>query len=211
MPGVAGRRALVKVVGAPVAFLTEAMTDSGDGLTYQITNAAKRVWDPTAAILVYADAVQQAAGSYTLDRLTGRVTFTANQGAAVITVSGSYLPASVAARGRGFSWNLQATLAEDNDYDQVNTDGGFQRKQQVLLDVSGTVMAKFSADAYFRDALLNDEIVVLEFFPDRSQAHDLICWGRLSKVDLQAAVESVQERSIEFQGATDADGRAASR
>lgn len=211
MPGVAGRRALVKVVGAAVAFVTEATTDAGDHLTYQITNPLKQIWDPTVAVLVYVGGVLQASTLYTLDRLTGRIIFTVSQGAGVVTVSGSYRPTSIAVRGKGYSWSLQATLAEDNDYDQVNTDNGFQRKLQMHLDISGSVAAKFSSDGYFRDALLNDALVVLEFFPDRAQSHDLVCWGRLSKHDVQAALDSVQDRSVEFQGAVDADGRAASR
>jgi hypothetical protein len=211
MPGVAGRRALVKVIGAAVAFVTDATTDAGDHLTYQITNPIKRIWDPTLAVLVYVGGVLQASTLYTLDRLTGRIIFKVSQGAGVVTVSGSYRPTSIAVRGKGYSWSLQATLADDNDYDQVNTDNGFQRKVQTVLDVSGTVMAKFSADGYFRDALLADSLVVVEFFPDRNSTHDLVCWGRMTKHDVQIALESLHERSVEFQGAVDADGRAASR
>lgn len=211
MPGVAGRRALVKVIGAAVAFVTEATTDAGDHLTYQITNPIKRIWDPTIAILVYVGGVQQASTLYKLDRLTGRIIFTASQGAGVVTVSGSYRPTSIAVRGKGYSYSLQSQLVADNDYDQVNTDNGFQRKVQVMLDVSGSVVAKFSGDPYFRDALLNDTLVVCEFFPDRNQGHDIVCWGRLTKHDLAVALESTHDATVEFQGAVDADGRAASR
>jgi hypothetical protein len=109
MPGVAGRKALVKVAGAAVAFVTEACTNSGDSKTYQITNAIKRVWDPTIAITVFYNAVLQAANTYTINRLTGKITFAVAQGASAVTVTGSYLPLSNAVRAKSFSWNVTAS------------------------------------------------------------------------------------------------------
>lgn len=205
--GVAGRKAIVKVPGAAVAFVTEATTNSGDSKTYQITNAIKRVWDPTIAITVFYNGVLQAANTYTINRLTGRITFAIAQGASAVTVTGSYLPMSNAVRASKFSWNVTASLAEDNDFDQVTTDLGFQRKLQMMLDVAGSVTAKFGADVFFRDALLNATLVVIEFYPDRTGSHDMVCWAVLSKVGLDAAIESVQERTVEFQGDGDADNR----
>jgi hypothetical protein len=210
MPGVAGRKALVKVAGAAVAFVTEACTNSGDSKTYQITNAIKRVWDPTVAISVFYNAVLQAANTYTINRLTGKITFAVAQGASAVTVTGSYLPLSNAVRAKAFSWNVAATLVDDNDFDQVTTDVGFQRKQQMLLDVNGSVTAKFGADVYFRDALLNASLVLLEFFPDRTGTHDLVCWAVLNKSELQMALESTHEQTVEFQGDGDADNRSVS-
>src|SRR4051812_46037032 len=107
MSGVAGRKALVKITGDAVAFVNEACTDSGDHLTYQITSAAKQVWDPTVAIVVKKDGVAASSALYTLNRLTGRITFLiALNPAIVITVSGSYLPTSVAAGCRQYGWSL---------------------------------------------------------------------------------------------------------
>src|SRR4051812_21765948 len=96
MPGIAGRKALVKVTGAPVAFAGEATTDSGDHQTYQITNAAKRVWDRATTLVVKVAAVVTVE-SYTFNRLTGKVTFaTVNAGRGAVTLDGAYLPLSVA-------------------------------------------------------------------------------------------------------------------
>jgi hypothetical protein len=209
MAGHAGKKALVKVAGAPAAFVTEACDDTGDGLSFQIAAAAKRVWDPTIAIMVYVDAVLQAADTYTLNRLTGTITFV-DAPAGVVTVTGSYLPLSVAARGRAYSWSLNNSFVDDTDFDSANTDNGFQRKLQSLLDVTGSVTARWSDDMYFVNALLDDEYVVVEFYPDRTQPHDLIMWARLDKADLSAAVDSTIDRVVSLQGFTDADGRAAS-
>jgi hypothetical protein len=49
----AGKKALVKVSGAAVAFVGEATTSSGPNLSYQITDATKRILDLNAAISVH--------------------------------------------------------------------------------------------------------------------------------------------------------------
>lgn len=104
-----GRKALVKVSGAGVAFLDEATTKVTANTVYQITDAAKRVWDRSATITVEVDAdgagaggfVVAAASTYTVNRLTGTITFNADQGVdAIVRVDGTYLPLSTAAEGR---------------------------------------------------------------------------------------------------------------
>jgi hypothetical protein len=209
MPGVAGRKAVVKVMGAGVAFTTEACTNLGDGLNYQIAAVAKRVWDPTAAVSVFYNGVLQPAANYRLNRVIGKITFLVAPGGLVVTVTGTYRPVSNAVRATAFNWSLEATIAEDNDWDNIVTSNGFSNKIQTMKDISGSVSAKFSADVYFRDALLNDTLVVLEFYADRSLAHDIICWAVLDKVDMQAALDSVQTREVSFRGDIDIDGNVA--
>lgn len=75
--------------GASTVMTTEAC--GGSGSVYQITNTAKRVIDPEAAVSVYANGVLQAATTYTLDHLYGIITFTGTP-TAPITVTAAYLP-----------------------------------------------------------------------------------------------------------------------
>lgn len=209
MPGVAGRKAILKVPGAGVVFTTDPMTNSGDNLTYQITNVVKRVWDPTAAITVFSNAVLQAATTYKLNRLTGRVTFNASQGANPVTVTGTYRPMAAAVTGRKYSASLEAQIVSDDDWDNIVTSSGFSNKMHTVMDASGSFTAKFGPDVFLRDALLNATMVVLEFFPDRAGAHDFLIWCNIDKVDLQAALETVQERTVQFHGDADIDGNVA--
>ena len=74
MAKLTGKKALVKVSGSPLTLTNEATTDAGDHINYQITNAAKRVMDPTAAVTVKENGVATSA-PYTLNRLNGTVTF----------------------------------------------------------------------------------------------------------------------------------------
>jgi hypothetical protein len=215
MPGSPGRRAVVKVPGAPLVLTNAATTNAGDNKTYQITTAANRVLDPNLAVTVKIGgtvASPTGADPFTVNRLSGTVTFTnASAGRAAVTVSGSYLPLGSAARARNYAYTLAATNADDTDFDSANTNGGFISRVQVQLDVSGTIGGKWSIDTFLRDALLNASLVVVEFYPDRTLTRDLACWATLSKSGVTAAVDAVNDYDVEFQGTTDADGRAASK
>jgi hypothetical protein len=215
MPGLAGRRALVKVTGNPVAFADEATTKLVANTVYQITNAVKRIWDPTVAIVVKKDAVIQSATLYTLNRLTGKITFLADIGGApVVTVSGSYLPVAVAAGARAYSYEILASVVDDTDFDSANTNSGFPTKLQSILDFHGTIGQKWRTEGqYFRDALLlitPNNPVVIQLFADRNQPAELQAWGLLDKVGVQAVVTGGVDVDVDFQGTPDADGRVVS-
>jgi hypothetical protein len=75
MAKLTGKKGLVKVSGSPLTLTSEATTDAGDHLNYQITNTAKRVLDPTAAVTVKENGVTTTQ-PYTINRLNGKVTFT---------------------------------------------------------------------------------------------------------------------------------------
>lgn len=213
MPGIAGRRAMVRIPGAPAALSGEACANLGDNRAYRVTNAARRVLAPNAAITVRVGGTPTGE-SFTLNRLTGTVTFaTANAGRGAVTLDGQFLPLSTALGLRSYNWSLNATLADDTDWDTATADNGFQRRIQTMLDVTGSIGGKWRVDgpaAIWRDALLNESLVVLEFFPDRAGARDLIAWAVLAKQSLQMAMESVHTMEVEWQGEADADGRAAS-
>ena len=202
MSGKSGRRAQVKVSGAAVTFTTEATTTVTANTVYQITDATKRVWDPTAAITVYKDAVSQSPTLYTINRLTGTITFTADQGASVITVSGSYLPLSLAAEAKEYSYDRTAQMLEDNAFGDSDV-----TRVMGLQDVSGTIGRWWSVDTYFTDALLAGNPVVIEFWSDSTLAFDRRCWALLEKDEMKAAIEGLIEESVTFNGTPDADGR----
>ena len=207
MASTAGRKALVKVSGALVVFTDEAFTDSGDHKTYQITDATKRVWDRTAAVVVKTGGVTTAE-TYTVDRLRGRITFALVDALrASVTVSGSYLPMSVAVRSRAYAWSLTAALLDDTDFQ----DTGFVTRVMGLRDASGTIGRLWSTDTYFADALIVGLPVVIEFFLDAAAAApDLCVWALLDKDDVKSAIAGLVEEDISFQGTADVDLRVAS-
>jgi hypothetical protein len=213
MSGVAGRKALVKVTGEAVAFLGEATTAAGN-IIYQITNAAKRVWDRTSEIVVYDNGIEvdPEVDPYTINRLTGRVIFeTVDAGRGPVTVDGDYLPVAVAAGCKQYSWSLDQAVIDDTDFDSANTESGFTQSLRALLSVQGSLGRRWRMETYFEEALMADGIpVVIEFFPDRSAAADLIVWALLNKSDLSMVIDGAIDGNVGFVGAADADGRVAS-
>lgn len=200
MPALAGRKALVRVAAAPVLFADEATTGDGTDTIYTIANAVKNCWDPTAAITVKVNGVTAGATTYTIERLVGRVTFAASQGAGVVTVSGSYLPLATAAGCKSFS------IARDRTLIDVSAFGDdWKRSIGGMLNVSGSLGLWYQSDAYFFDAMDAGAPVVLEFFADRAAAFTLRAWTMLSKAALQASVDAAIEESVDWSGTADAD------
>ncbi|MGH9424580.1 MAG: hypothetical protein ACRD3J_31695 [Thermoanaerobaculia bacterium] len=207
MTAIAGRLAAVKVSGAPVAFTGEATTTLVANTTYQITNAVKRTWDMTVAITVKKDGVAQSAALYTLNRLTGTVTFLADIGVGhTITVDGSYLPLSLAAEAKQFSYTLSAQLLEDNQFGDTDI-------TRVLgpQDCAGSLSRWQGVDTYFTDALLAGNPVVIEFSSNSAVGFDRRMWALLNQDGITAAIAGLIEESVAFMGTPDADGRILSR
>lgn len=205
MPGIAGRRALVKVTGAPVAFTNEAVTDI-DHQTYQIANTTKRVWDRATTLVVKVGGVTTVE-SYTFNRLTGKVTFaTLDAGRGTVTLTGAYLPLSVALGAKSFSFTLAVTVLDDSDFDSLGTNGGYATCLSGMKNASGTIGRRFTTDTYFRDALTAGAPVVIQFFADRSAAAFLTMWALLSKDGLQSAMDGLQEAEVAFTGTNDDQG-----
>lgn len=207
MTATAGRKAQVKVSGAPVVFTGEATTKLVANTVYQVTNAVKQTWDRAVAITVKKDGVAQAAALYTLNRLTGTVTFLADIGGApVVTVDGSYLPLSLAAEAKQFNYDLIAQQLEDNQFGDTDV-----TRVQGLQDVQGTIGRWYSVDTYFGDALVAGVPVVIEFSSNSAGAFDRRLWADINKDGMMAAIAGLIDESVSFVGSPDADGRILSR
>jgi hypothetical protein len=208
MSAIAGKRGLVQLTGAAVAFVGEACTTVTANTIYQITNAAKRVWDRALPITVKKDGVTQAAALYILDRLNGKVTFLADIGGGhVITLDGSYLPLSTAAEAKTYGYAITADQLDSTSYDSANASGGFKRKDLALLDASGTLGRWRSVDRYFENALIQGDPVVIELWADRGTAFDLRVWANLNRQQIQSACAGLIDETVEWKGDPDVDGR----
>lgn len=210
---IAGYKAQVKVAGAPVPFTGAATTADAGRTRFRIDDPQRRVLDRGAPIEVRrsGDAgttfAAVPAGDYTVDRLAGTVVFDAPQAAGtVVQVSGSYLALSVAAEAKEYSYTLAG-----NNQDATHFSGdGYTRRAQGLKDVTGSLSQWTTADRYFQDALTDGRPVVLEFYSDAGEAPELRVWALVSSSEMSAAVDGLQETSVEWEGTYDADGRAVS-
>lgn len=201
MAAAAGRKIRVKVSAAATAFTDEACTNSGDNLTYQITNAVKRVWDRAATITVKKDAVTQLATLYTLNRLSGKITFGVSQGAGVITVSGSYLPMSLAAEAKSWRLAFIGRNAEDPAFGDDDV-----TRLQVRQDINGQ-LGRWWIDGYFHDALNAGDPIVAEMFLDGGTTPTAKAWIILGSRTVSGEKAGLIEEMVDFEGAADVDGR----
>lgn len=134
----------IKAGGPSAAFTNEATTKVTANTVYQITDTAKRILDPSAALTVEVDAdgagggayATAAASSYTVDYLFGKVTFAADQGSsATVRISGSYLTPVDIAEANEFEITLTRSVQDASYF----VSDGFKRKQPTLMDASGSV------------------------------------------------------------------------
>lgn len=203
MAKLTGKKALVKVSGAALTLTNEATTDAGAHLVYQITNAAKRVLDPTAAITVKEDGVTTVA-AYTLNRLNGTVTFTVARGGAVaVTVTGFYLPQSTAISATEWSLSLSGMNGDVSEFGDV-----WVQRLAISKDATGTVKSwRDTVDRTWENALVAGTPIMLALYTLSSGPPDFLVWVTLNKQQVQAALKSAQSQSIDWEGAADADNR----
>lgn len=124
--------------GGPSASLTnEACTEVTAGFVFQITNAAKRILDPSEDVTVDVDGVEADPDDYVVDYLFGKVTFSADQGGGntVRVTAGSYLTPVAVAQAKEFELTVSQQV-EDASY---FVSDGFARKLATLRDASGSV------------------------------------------------------------------------
>lgn len=120
----------VKVSGTAVSMTAEATT-LVTGTTYQITNTAKRVLDPSVAVVVN-DAGSPV--SATVDYLFGTVTLASSPGGAV-TVTASYLPVATIGECKSVDLSISIDLGDITSFDSA----GVKKKTSLLQDISGSL------------------------------------------------------------------------
>ncbi len=208
-----GRKAQLRVSGPPVPFSGEATTANGARTQYQITDPSRRVLDQATAVTVSSSATGAPpytlvpAASYTVNRLSGTVTFAAAQAAGTsVIVGGGFLPLAVAAEAKEFSYTLSSANLEAPRFGD-----GFLQRLPGLKDATGSLSMWTTADRTFEESLVDDTPLVLDMYSDASAVTpDLRAWVRVSKNEMKAAIDGLIETSVEWEGAPDADGRSVS-
>lgn len=128
--------AQVKISGAAVATTAEAAA-LVSGKTYQITNTAKRVLDPSVAVTVKDNGVTVAAANIlSLDYLFGIVTFVGGYTVTgPVTFDASYLPTTTIAECKAVEFSFAGELPDATSFDS----GGSRRKLLTIVDISGSL------------------------------------------------------------------------
>lgn len=198
----AGKRAKILIYSDGVSFTDEATTTS-DNKSYQITNALKRIWCKDCAIVVENGGVPTVE-AYTLDRLSGKVTF-ATATSRTITVTGQYLPATTLGCAYEYTW----TCSGDN-LDNTCFEKEFIARQQGLKDFTASLSRFYEETNMFYNILDGDLQLALEFYSDASLSPDVRAWVKIATNEDSASVDGLVEESIDFEGVHDSDGRSVS-
>ncbi len=195
MSSTAGKIGLVKIGGTPTSFTDEASTTTVTNKVYQITNSAKRIWSPTATITVKNGgvAVDPVADPYVINRLTGKVTFTATT-ARVITFSGTYLPMTTIAKSKSITWEKGNEVLDDTTFDSNGSEE----------NIPGIHSAQFWT------AIQNGDLLVIQIFHDKNAAADVAFWARPTKQAISIATRAVIGEDLSFVGSADVDLRVVS-
>lgn len=203
----AGKRARLLGSGDSLAF-TEESFSTEDDQTYIIDDQDKRVWDREQEITVYEDGVETTE-DYELNRLTGQIIFeTEDNTRGEITADGSYLAMATIAQANEYDYTLEADNAERNAFGD-----DYVKREQTLLDFTGSLERWHEPDDYFVDFLLDGQPLVIEFYSyfeeqgSENNILDLVAWCLLDSDGIAAVIDGLVEEDVSFEGTHDIDNR----
>ena len=159
--GYAGYLAKILQPGTPTATTGEACT-LVSGKTYQINDTAKRIWDRSATIVVYDNAVDHSADVQDIDYLFGKVTFDSSYTVTgAVTVDVTYLPMTQLGKGQSYNLTMSANPIDNTDFATAQANGGYKTFEPglrtVALELSGIFDATVNSKA---DLAARNELIV---------------------------------------------------
>lgn len=197
----------LKVSGAAVPVTAEACTSisgANPNKLYQVTSTTRRIWDPTAAIVVKDGGVAVSAALYSFDFLFGNVQFNGYTQTGAITVDGSYLPVASIAEVTEFSFTAKADILDRTSYDSA----GARQKVTGLLDSSGSlkILSSFLDDVdpvtggtqSLFTVFMNKTVKVLEM---KTGSYYLRAFVLLESLNVSAQVAGLVESTASLAGA----------
>jgi hypothetical protein len=167
--GFAGYNADILISGTSTAMAAEVMS-LVSGKTYQVTNTAKRVFDPAVALSFFDGGVAIAAANIlNVDYVWGRVTFVGGftPGGAV-TVTGNYLPVTTLARADSFTLTQTTNAVDDTDFESAQASDGTRQYIPGLKTVSLELGGIWGTTNNWRQLLIARNRVLIEINPDGS-------------------------------------------
>ena len=197
--GFAGYQATVKKVGTTTAFTDQACT-LVSGKTYQISDATKRIWDRSVAVVVEdATVAVNNDNIESIDFLYGKVTFVSSYTpGGAITVTGSSFPTTSLGSIRGFTLTQNADAIDNSDYATVQANGGYKTHQPGLRTVSVELPGVFKAVNGMVALLEARSEVIIEINPDGNSKS--ICRGFFRPINQRQSgnVGALEEENVTF-------------
>jgi len=189
---VAGKQASVYVTGEPIT-MTDENTATADHKTYQIYNEAKRLLDCETTLVVKVNGVQGSSG-FKVNYLLGKVIFaTARNVEDVVTISGKYIPKSLAVTAHEFSFGKGVDVGDVTRFGDTH-----KRKLPMQKYAYGTISQWDVTDNFFTDALLSGTPKYIIFNSGVEGTAPKIVLAYFEKEEIKAAVGSPQDATVGF-------------
>lgn len=186
-----GQNADVYIAAGTGTGMTGEATTSLGGNVYQITDTAKRVISPTAALTVLDGVTTLAASAYEVVYGTGKIRLRAAP-AGAITVTGEYL--TTAQLGQGQSWSL--TVGK-NLVDTATFGDAWEEKTATLGRASGSI-GRIYADDYFLTDVTPGTSFVLELYEQQSTGARYVCIAKLSDTNITSEAGGIMMENVNF-------------
>lgn len=117
---VAGYKAVIQVGNATTVSVTNEACTSLSASVYRVTSSSRRVLDPGQSVVVKDATVTVSSSLYSVEYLTGKITFSGYSPGGAITVDAYYVPMVTVAECQSYEVSVESGLAEKTPY---NTDG----------------------------------------------------------------------------------------
>jgi hypothetical protein len=166
--GYAGYVAKIQKSGTSTSASSESFSQVGSTQTYEIDDAAKRVWDPAKSVDIKDSGSSVSESDIeSLDYLYGQVTFVSSY-----TVSGSitadlnYLPMSQFGQAQTFTLSQTADTEDVTTLSDSNSNGGWAVMDYSQLSAELSTEGFWSTTNSIHDLITSRDLLVMELNPD---------------------------------------------
>ena len=196
--GAAGYIANLMSVGTPTAATTEAMT-LVSGKTYQIDDTAKEIWDRSATITVYDNAVDHTADVATIDYLFGQVTFDSTYTVTgPITIDVEYFPIAVIGCAQSYTLTMTADTIDNTCFNTAQANGGRRTYDAGLRTVSFEIQGVYSPTEDWKTEVQARTEIIIEVDPAGDGLSVARGFFKLSTQSQSGAVGALEQETLNF-------------
>lgn len=203
---IAGYNADLFVTGEALGMVGESLSDSGDGVTYEVVSGSRDIWDWTSTLTVKVGGSAVSASTYEVNYLFGTVVFDSSPAGAV-TVDGQYLPKYQFAQAREVSYNdttadLDSTVFKDTHIQRTpglqDIEGSVEALQ--LLDT-----AIGAGESTLNEILHGRDFIVFSYSPDADASFTRRAIIMFTSQSLSTPVDDLSTSTCSFSGAAPRD------
>lgn len=193
-----GASVVLQATNGSSNFTNAATTKLVANTVYQITSAGDRRLNPFVAVVVKVNGVTANVGTYTVNYITGTITFAADQGSGTVTVDGASVSVFTIAEITDLTWN-----EELQSVDHVPLSSSWVTRTLTTYSLSGSftilksVMVPYNATRSFDSLVSTGTPFMLEVTLVGAQAWR--AWVLLDNLSNKIAADGTYEGVVSFQ------------